>query len=139
MFFRSDGTFDSSLTIYPKYTFTNVDSGRTLTLDTGSSGGAPIRLASANGTWSQSGRVTVINPNSELGQLISHHVIPAPPCPPPPSPEPTATSTPGGFGTKLSSATMTQSSTASADTTATAAVATPCPTQETLQAVDAQP
>lgn len=84
MHFNSDGTFTSSLSIYPKYTFTRADSP-TRTLDTGSSGGsAPINLSSSNGTWSQSGSVTVINPGSEQSLLASHHVEPTPtPCPSP--------------------------------------------------------
>jgi hypothetical protein len=84
MHFNADGTFNSSLSIYPKYTFTRA--GRSaLTLDTGSGGGsAPINLSSSNGTWSQSGSVTVINPGSEQSLLASHHVQPTPtPCPSP--------------------------------------------------------
>ena len=84
MHFNSDGTFNSSLSVYPKYTFTMT--GRSaLTLDTGSSGGsAPINLSSSNGTWSQSGSVTVVNPGSEQSLLASHHVTPTPtPCPSP--------------------------------------------------------
>ncbi|HST54102.1 MAG TPA: hypothetical protein VLJ61_18995 [Pyrinomonadaceae bacterium] len=84
MHFNSDGTFNSSLSIYPKYTFTRAGS-TTRTLDTGSGGGgAPINLSSSNGTWSQSGSVTVINPGSEQSLLASHHVQPTPtPCPSP--------------------------------------------------------
>lgn len=78
MYFNSDGTFSSNLSIYPIYTFTNAGHP-TKTLDTGSGGGsAPITLSSSNGTWSQSGSVTVINPGSESAQLQSHHVQPAP-------------------------------------------------------------
>lgn len=82
MHFNSDGTFNSSLSVYPKYTFTMT--GRSaLTLDTGSGGGsAPINLSSSNGTWSQSGSVTVVNPGSEQSLLASHKVTPTPtPCP----------------------------------------------------------
>ena len=82
MHFNSDGTFNSSLSIYPKYTFTRTGS-TTRVLDTGSGGGAaPINLSSSNGTWSQSGSVTVINPGSEQSLLASHNIQPAPtPCP----------------------------------------------------------
>ena len=82
MRFNSDGTFTSSLSIYPKYTFTRFGAAAR-TLDTGSGGGAaPINLSSTNGTWSQSGSVTVINPGSEDSLLASHNVKPAPtPCP----------------------------------------------------------
>ncbi|HEV2863837.1 MAG TPA: hypothetical protein VGX48_22770 [Pyrinomonadaceae bacterium] len=82
MHFNSDGTFTSSLSIYPKYTFTRYGAAAR-TLDTGSGGGAaPINLSSTNGTWSQSGSVTVINPGSEDSILASHGVKPAPtPCP----------------------------------------------------------
>ena len=82
MHFNSDGTFSSSLNIYPKYTFTRMGSTARV-LDTGASGGAaPINLSSSNGTWSQSGSVTVINPGSEQSLLASHHVQPTPtPCP----------------------------------------------------------
>jgi hypothetical protein len=79
MHFNSDGTFNSSLSIYPKYTFTRTGSA-TRVLDTGSGGGAaPINLSSSNGTWSQSGSVTVINPGSEESLLAKHKVVP--PCP----------------------------------------------------------
>jgi len=82
MHFNSDGTFNSTLNIYPKYTFTRTGS-TTRVLDTGQSGGAaPINLSSSNGTWSQSGSVTVINPGSEQSQLAKHNIQPAPtPCP----------------------------------------------------------
>jgi hypothetical protein len=82
MHFNSDGTFNSSLAIYPKYTFTRTGS-TTRVLDTGAGGGAaPINLSSSNGTWSQSGSVTVIDPGSEQSQLAQHHVLPTPtPCP----------------------------------------------------------
>lgn len=82
MRFNADGTFTSSLSIYPKYTFTRYGAAPR-TLDTGSGGGAaPINLSSTNGTWSQSGSVTVINPGSEDSLLASHGVKPAPtPCP----------------------------------------------------------
>lgn len=82
MHFNADGTFTSSLSIYPKYTFTRYGAAARV-FDTGSSGGAaPINLASTNGTWSQSGSVTVINPGSEDSLLASHNVKPAPtPCP----------------------------------------------------------
>lgn len=79
MHFNSDGTFTSSLNIYPKYTFSRSGSANRV-LDTGSGGGAaPINLSSNNGTWSQSGSVTVINPNSEESLLAKHKVVP--PCP----------------------------------------------------------
>jgi hypothetical protein len=92
MHFNSDGTFNSSLSIYPKYTFTRTGS-TTRVLDTGSGGGsAPINLSSSNGTWSQSGSVTVINPGSEQSLLASHHVTPTPtPCPSPGGLSPTGT------------------------------------------------
>lgn len=82
MHFKEDGTFTSSLSIYPRYTFTRYGAAAR-SLDTGSSGGAaPINLSSTNGTWSQSGSVTVINPGSEDSILASHGVKPAPtPCP----------------------------------------------------------
>lgn len=81
MHFNSDGTFTSKLAIYPKYTFTRFGA-QPRTFDTGSSGGAaPINLSSTNGTWSQSGSVTVINPGSEDSLLASHGVKPVPPCP----------------------------------------------------------
>lgn len=108
MHFNSDGTFSSSLSIYPKYTFTRTGS-TTRTLDTGSGGGsAPINLSSSNGTWSQSGSVTVVNPGSEQSLLASHHVQPTPtPCPSPaPGPQPTATSPSGA--TSMKSAATTQ-------------------------------
>ena len=93
MHFNADGTFTSSLTIYPKYHF-NCGNGN-YTLDTGSTGGTAINLSSTNGTWSQSGRVTVVNPGTEQDLLASHNVVPAPtPCPP--NPQPTATVVPGG-------------------------------------------
>lgn len=104
MHFNSDGTFNSSLSIYPKYTFTRTGS-TSRTLDTGSGGGsAPISLSSSNGTWSQSGSVTVINPGSEQSLMANHHVQPTPtPCP---SPVPGTVSPTGATSTK--SATTTQ-------------------------------
>lgn len=82
MHFNADGTFSSRLSIYPKYTFSRLGASARV-LDTGSSGGAaPISLSSTNGSWSQSGSVTVINPRSEDSILASHGVKPAPtPCP----------------------------------------------------------
>jgi hypothetical protein len=82
MHFNADGTFTSKLSIYPRYTFTRFGA-QARVFDTGSGGGAaPINLSSTNGTWSQSGSVTVINPRSEDSLLASHGVTPAPtPCP----------------------------------------------------------
>lgn len=116
MHFNSDGTFTSSLSIYPKYTFTRTGS-TTRTLDTGSSGGsAPINLSSSNGTWSQSGSVTVINPGSEQSLLASHHVQPTPS--PTPCPSPTASPAPTASPTTRTGFASTQ--------TTTQAVANPC-------------
>lgn len=105
MHFNSDGTFNSSLSIYPKYTFTRTGS-TTRVLDTGSGGGsAPISLSSSNGTWSQSGSVTVINPGSEDSLLAKHHVSPTPtPCP-----SPVPASSPVSGGISPSGATSTRS------------------------------
>lgn len=134
MHFNADGTFRSTLTIYPKYTF-NCANG-TYALDTGSTGGTSINLSSTNGTWSQSGRVTVINPGTEQDLLASHNVVPAPtPCPSP-APQPTATVAPVdrvGSVDKLSARSASQLTTANA-------VAIPCRMEATAdQPVEAQP
>jgi hypothetical protein len=90
MTFNSDGTFNSSLSIYPQYTFTSAGHAP-VTLDTGAGGGpAPIKLSSNNGKWSQVGTATVIDPGAEQSLLASHHINP----PPPPSPTPTPSPTP---------------------------------------------
>lgn len=137
MHFNADGTFTSKLTIYPKYTF-NCGNG-SYSLDTGSAGGRSINLSSSNGTWSQSGRVTVINPGSEQDLLASHNVRPAPtPCPSP-VPQPTATAVPGGPQPidKVNDVDHADVRTASN----LSAVATPCLATDTVndQAVEAQP
>ena len=94
MHFNADGTFNSSLSIYPRYTFTRFGANARV-LDTGSSSGAaPISLSSTNGSWSQSGSVTVINPRSEDSILASHNIKPAP------TPCPTATIQPTGTATR---------------------------------------
>ena len=136
MHFNADGTFTSNLTIYPKYHF-NCGNGN-YTLDTGSTGSFFISLSSTNGTWSQSGRVTVINPGTEQDLLASHNVVPAPtPCPP--TPQPTATVVPGG-GIEVEKVGSSDSlSTQSASTVNAIAIA-PCLSQATLdQAVESQP
>lgn len=135
MHFNADGTFTSSLIIYPKYTFTCGNG--TYNLDTGSTGSFSINLSSSNGTWSQSGRVTVINPGSEQALLASHNVVPAPtPCPQP-QPQPTATVVPGGPIQKETGSTSL--STRSAATTSAVAV-TPCLAEASAdQAVQAEP
>lgn len=118
MHFNSDGTFTSSLNIYPKYTFSRAGSANRV-LDTGSGGGAaPINLSSNNGTWSQSGSVTVINPNSEQSLLASHHVVP--PCP-------TATAQPIGPSSSVRSAATTQQAAAINKCIATADTVQPVP------------
>ena len=123
MHFNADGTFTSSLTIYPKYTF-NCGNGN-YTLDTGSTGSFSINLSSTNGTWSQTGRVTVVNPGTEQDLLASHNVVPAPtPCPP--GPVPTATVVPGP-GVSVGDETIgTLPAKSASAVTATKAVATPC-------------
>lgn len=127
MHFNADGTFTSSLTIYPKYTF-NCANG-TYTLDTGATLSHSINLSSTNGTWGQSGRVTVVNPRTEQDILASHNVVPAPtPCPSP-KPQPTATVVPGGPIPVDKTASL---SARSADPISTdAAVATPCVAEAT--------
>lgn len=125
MHFNADGTFTSSLTIYPKYHF-NCGNGN-YTLDTGSTGSFSINLSSTNGTWSQSGRVTVVNPGTEQDLLASHNVVPAPtPCPP--TPVPTATVVPGGTidVDKADSIGTASAQSASGATATNTLVATPC-------------
>jgi hypothetical protein len=137
MHFNADGTFTSSLTIYPKYTF-NCGNGN-YTHDTGSTGSFSINLSSTNGTWSQSGRVTVINPGSEQDLLASHNVVPAPP-PCPPTPHPTATAVPGGpVGGIDRVDSSSESLSARSASSANLVAVTPCLSQATLDhAVDAQ-
>lgn len=65
MSFNSDGSaFDSSLSVYPKFTFTRVSDGATKVLDTGSGGGgglAPTRQAATTiGGGGDGGSVTPI-------------------------------------------------------------------------------
>jgi len=65
MSFNSDGSaFDSSLSVYPKFTFTRVSDGATKVLDTGGSGGtlAPTTQAATTigGGGSDGGSVTAI-------------------------------------------------------------------------------
>jgi hypothetical protein len=64
MSFNSDGSaFDSSLGVYPKFTFTRISDGVTKVLDTGGSGGlAPTTQAATigNGGGSDGGSTTAI-------------------------------------------------------------------------------
>jgi hypothetical protein len=118
MHFNSDGTFTSSLAIYPKYTFSRAGSEPRV-LDTGSGGGAaPINLSSSNGRWSQSGSVTVINPGSEQSLLASHNI--QPPCP-------TATVISPTDSSAVRSAAATQQATAINKCVATADTVQPAP------------
>ena len=59
MSFNSDGSaFDSSLSVYPKFTFTRVSDNKTLVLDTGGSGG--LAPQSATSTRAASGNFDTI-------------------------------------------------------------------------------
>jgi hypothetical protein len=59
MSFNSDGSsFDSSLSVYPKFTFTRVSDNKTLVLDTGGSGG--LAPQSATSTRASSGNFDTI-------------------------------------------------------------------------------
>ena len=64
MSFNSDGSaFDSSLSVYPKFTFTRVSDGATKVLDTGGSGGLAATTQSAmtiGGGGSDGGSTTAI-------------------------------------------------------------------------------
>lgn len=133
MHFNPEGTFTSSLKIYARYGF-NCSNG-SYNLDAGAAGRA-INLSSTNGTWSQSGRVTVINPGSEQDLLASHNVTPAPtPCRTP-VPQPTATVVPGGTQTIDKSA----DNVATRSATSTNLAVTPCLAEATAdQAVESQP
>lgn len=135
MHFNPEGTFTSSLKIYARYGF-NCSNG-SYNLDAGAAGRA-INLSSTNGTWSQSGRVTVINPGSEQDLLASHNVTPAPtPCRTP-HPQPTATVVPGGPQPIDKSANVDSSAARSAASTNVAV--TPCLAEATLdKAVESQP
>jgi hypothetical protein len=63
MSFSDGGTFDSSLSVYPKFTFTRVSDGATKVLDTGGSGGgglAPQSAMQVGGGGSDGGSVNAI-------------------------------------------------------------------------------
>jgi hypothetical protein len=63
MTIRDGGTFDSTLSVYPKFTFTRLSDGAVKTLDTGASGGGALAASTVN---------------NEYGTIDREEVLPAP-------------------------------------------------------------
>ena len=60
MSFSDGGTFDSSLSVYPKFTFTRLSDGAVRVLDTGGSGGTAPQAAMSGGAEMESDSNTLI-------------------------------------------------------------------------------
>ena len=61
MSFSDGGTFDSSLSVYPKFTFTRVSDGAVRVLDTGNSGGGPSsQIAMSDSTDAEDAMATAV-------------------------------------------------------------------------------